>query len=438
MKIPDSVKLAFGSVPVPGFRRALISDTACTPFDGGQPAIILHGIQRRFQCYVVRSGDYAARRQEPPETLLSREAAHVIIEETRDSAVLYPSCVELDSTIDELDPTNHDHLVVLSKWSAFYTRQRARLDTLFSRVRPHIVVYFQGFLPESAILRELALERRVPFLAVERSAFNQRMTWDNVSGFAVNRNCARNHYWRNEMFVEDAAASDFAQQYLLQINSTKQAEHESPNERFMYHRPNQSSLKIAFLGQVFTDTSVLFGQSGDLSPLRILDELTEFAQANEHSLMIKLHPKERNGQSPLLSDYRSLTYRRMQDYEWRCPEWKNSAYIAVDSDNRWNTNMILSDADLVITQSSQAGIEAALMGKDVILCGESFYRGLGFTIDVRDRADLRHTLKSYRTDPIRTRQHTRHALRFFYSFCNHYCIERSTSALFNKMNECMR
>ena len=74
------------------------------------------------------------------------------------------------------------------------------------------------------------------------------------------------------------------------------------------------------------------------------------------SLVIKCHPKDINGQDPVLRQpYNRLLSRKLTNAIPSLPD-----HVQIDDENRWDTSSLMENADCVVTMNSQAGLEAAL------------------------------------------------------------------------------
>ena len=73
------------------------------------------------------------------------------------------------------------------------------------------------------------------------------------------------------------------------------------------------------------------------------------------------------------------------------------------------------------------------MGKEVVLCGDAFYGGLGFTLEATDECSLRFQLGRVLNDGLRVNNQIQCA-KFFHSFTELYCLHKSEDALFALMS----
>lgn len=429
MKFPEWSKIAWATAPIPGFKRLIVSSDVAAIFSSGPRELMKTSIRYRHQVYCLPS--YLRRR--PSKKHLDANGGDVASRLQTNpiaSSVLYPVCIELEVLPQEIDFEKPEHVKVVAKWLDFFETGYREISALARAIRPHAVVFFQGYLAENAILRRVAIENELPFLAVENTAFEQKVVWDNISGLAVSRNLARNHYWKMEGLLSIPECNRFCENYLAGVKDNKHNDHKSPTSRYAFPSRAAGSLRIVFLGQVLTDASIIFGTRQDLAPIDVIKDLVRLTTDSQHHLVIKLHPKENAGASPLGKEYASLTARRLSQ-----SGVLNTSSVEIDSENRWNTYDLIEDSDIIVTHSSQAGLEAAIAGKPVILCGEAFYRGLGFTIDAASRADLHQIISQFDIATYRSEEPTTKARQFVYTFCKSYCISRSPRSLFRLLRD---
>ena len=293
------------------------------------------------------------------------------------------------------------------------------------------MVLLQGYEPSNAVARIAAQHLGIPFLALENSALSNRMLWDNVSGITTNRNLAKNYFWRHKNSVSDEMVIHYCDELIANTKDLKSAEHTSPGE----HRSVAAEARpsVLFLGQVFTDSSVLFGLNRWNSPVEIIEQCAHWCKANQYDLIIKLHPKESNGVNPIdCEPYRSLTSRKIKACETLSRLISKNDFV-IDHDNRFDTYELIQNSELVVTLNSQSGLEAAFRDKPVVVCGDAFYGNLGFTIDASApqyfesaMTIARESAKDHIDHPI---SRSMQAQRFTYIFFEKYCRPKSVDGL---------
>jgi capsule polysaccharide export protein KpsC/LpsZ len=333
--------------------------------------------------------------------------------------------------INDLDFSNPVHVHVIKKW---FRKAAVFIDYIlpyFQKTRFAKVIILQGHLYDSAIIRWICIERGVPIVAVENTFNKDKIIWDDISCLSVNKNLARNFYWRYRDVIDCRKATEYCTEYLTNIRSKKQNEHYSPNKKLLLDNSRKS---IFYIGQVFTDASTLFGIGNFHNPVSIIEYLVKYAINENYNLVIKLHPKEISGIDICQNRYDSLTHKQIKSNPSLYDLIKQNINIYYDHANTYDTYSIIQKADICVTINSQAGLESLLLGKIVITCGNAFYSCLN---SVYQALDIRHigfflnrTLKN--TAPGVDMDQV---YKFFYIFCEKYCLpknEKSFLWLFEK------
>ena len=109
--------------------------------------------------------------------------------------------------------------------------------------------------------------------------------------------------------------------------------------------------------------------------------------------------------------------------------------LVLDFDNRYDTYALIRQSDLVVTGNSQAGLEAAVMGKSVLHGARCFYGGFGFTRQYHDCSDLGlrldQALADGPLDPIAARI-------FFHILYNKFCVSKTAKELASLIRRTLR
>jgi len=105
-----------------------------------------------------------------------------------------------------------------------------------------------------------------------------------------------------------------------------------------------------------------------------------FCEKNDETLIIRVHPGEARAPQKTLD---RLEDRIAQQY----PKLPANVRV-VPAESLVSTYKLIELADRVIVYSTTVGLEAARLGKQVLVCGRTNYRGKGFTIDVNSREQL--------------------------------------------------
>lgn len=294
--------------------------------------------------------------------------------------------------------------------------------------KPSAVLMAQGYDLLSAVLRHTAVRRGLRAIAIENIFHSERLLWDDTSGIAVNRNQAKNHYWRYRDFISPEVAEHSTATFLNSIATVKTTEHQSPAAT-LPARADDGVRTITYLAQVSVDSSVLFGMRGFASQVEVIASLARYAADHGHRLLVKLHPKE----SPHFPDpsnyYRRLTARSLEKHPgFQAARAALGDRLLVDEENTFNTYDLIRQADVCVTINSQSGLEAALLGREVVLCGDAFYGQLGFTHEVTDGPSLDFTLKRVLDENLRINSGST-ARTFFHVFTELYCVPKTVESI---------
>jgi hypothetical protein len=342
----------------------------------------------------------------------------------------YARCIQANAFWDELKEKETDGAASLIEHEV---EKKVRVyDALLRAVRAKGVLIFQGYLLDDAILRYLALARGIKVLSVERTLRSDRLLWESISGITVNRNQGFLHFWRRELVTDQALADAYTESYLADVKRLKLKEHTSPAKRYQWESKKP---KVLFLGQVYTDTSLLYGLKGFLNPVAVVDSLLNWAQTADVSLVLKLHPKEHCGKNPFNgAPYDDVTYESIQA---RCSERISEMgdALLIDYKNDYDTYQLIEQSDLVVTVNSQAGLEAAVMGKPVLQSRQCFYGGLGFTYEFNDPLDFAIRLDQALNEGAKN---ARQARMFFYLFFERFCIPNESGSISRLMRSTLR
>ncbi len=339
-------------------------------------------------------------------------------------ALHYAVCVECESVATDVESLFPETAL---KWRIKLSQIYSAIKAQFQQHQPNLVVFVQGYEPINAVARALAIELDIPMLAIENTALSERMLWDNISGITTNRNLAKNYYWKYRHSISPNNIKAFDSNIIQKLCDHKSEDHSTPR---MLPDIKNNKPTVLFLGQVFTDSSMVFGLMGWDSPLDILTALATWCISNDHQLIIKLHPKEATGIDPILNEpYKRLTYRKINENTDLCRQL-DTANALIDANNSYDTYSLIKNCNFAVTVNSQSGLEAALSNKAVIVCGDSFYSGLGLTLDASEpellQNQLEHAMRGWRPS---------NALEFTYIFFERYCRNKTADELIQLINK---
>jgi hypothetical protein len=345
---------------------------------------------------------------------------------TVESLLRYPLCIELEYTLTELANAES---YILQNARADYSARITQYARVMEVYKPRAFAIVQGYDTFSAVARELAIRRNMPVIAFENTALSDRMLWDDQCAITTNRNLSKNFYWRHVDTADASAADAFATRLIAETKRRKSGEHASPD--LVYSGSGSARPAVVFLGQVYTDSSVLFGIRSWQTPVRLIRELARLAVMMDFNLWVKLHPKEIAGTTPVVTKpYAKLTYRKlMADAEFSAIA-ADAKRVMIDHDNRYDTYDLISKADAAVTLNSQAGLEAAIRGVPTVVAGQAFYGELGFTLDAGCPEVLAIQLgRALGMDAARKDESRLAARVFTQIYFERYCIPKSPEAV---------
>jgi hypothetical protein len=140
----------------------------------------------------------------------------------------------------------------------------------------------------------------------------------------------------------------------------------------------------------------------------VIEAIEAMRNQPETALLIRIHPAEHAwGSAEPLAEVIAEAF----------PELPANVRI-IGHDHAVNSYALMDCSDLVLTYTSTTGMEAALRGRPVAVCGAAHYRGKGFTYDVRGSEDLHAVLSGSR----HVESDTELAWRYAFMFCFQMCI----------------
>lgn len=155
--------------------------------------------------------------------------------------------------------------------------------------------------------------------------------------------------------------------------------------------PNKPT--VLALTSVAWDAQLHYESNAFPSQLAWIDAtIAAFRERSDVNLVIRIHPAEVTGNIPSeqkISDYIAARYRTLP---------RHIAVVAADDPT--NTYALIEGADACIIYSTKTGVEIAARGIPVVVAGEAWIRGKGFSLDATSPA---HYAELVGTLPLRRR-----------------------------------
>lgn len=341
-------------------------------------------------------------------------------------AGLYNICFDLKVSVKNIDLNVELHKKTILLWLNRCANFISKVLPIFEVRSVSKVVIFQGHFYKQAILRQLAILYNIEVLCLENTFNKNKAVWDSVSALTVNNNSARNYYWRYRDVLDIKKAEEYTLNYINKVKEQKMPEHDTPMKRY---EKISNRKTILFIGQVYLDSSTLLGIWDYKDPIEIILSLVNYCMENNMHLIIKLHPKERSSEH-----FYNDTLKHIESNAELASKIRGSDSILLDDENEYDTYSLIDAADVCVTINSQAGVEALIKGKDVILCGMSSYGGMGFTYEAYNKEMLKHSLDMKLKDNISLIKND-DISKFFYIYNELYCIRKDEVSVLDKIVE---
>ena len=243
--------------------------------------------------------------------------------------------------------------------------------------QPTAIVIWGGTFYAERIAGMLARSRGIRVIAVENTAFGDRIYVDKAGVTGNRHSAAHNWHW-----LEARALTPLEKQRLYDYLSgvhkgvaswVAQPSAISRKEICEYLGIAPEKRLALLIGQVAVD-SVVMMDSPIFPDMR--DFITTTAEILAHypdyHLVVRLHPVEAQWQD-------NMTLKRLEG-------WQPPANCSIVHSQQLNTYALMRESELGITLCSQAGLEMLSMGKPVVVAGKAFYAGKGLTHDVPSAA----------------------------------------------------
>ena len=292
------------------------------------------------------------------------------------------------------------------------------------------ILLFHGYLPEDFVLRRIAKLSSIPALCIERTMRKDRLVWDCTNYTTIGSRQFNLFSKEFKVNIDSNLINEFALNYINNINKYKLGDHQSPVSNI---KLEEGKLKILFLGQVYTDASIIMGTKYQIDPIDLICKISEWCTFRDFISVIKFHPKEYNGANPFNAEkYDSISSIKFNERKRNYSISSNN--LVLDEDNSFNTYDLIKQSDIVITINSQSGVEAALLRKNVFSIEDAFYANNGFGYVYKNFEDLSYKLDKLINDNLKINPKQERKVReFFYLYYHEFCIKNKPINILKKL-----
>lgn len=278
------------------------------------------------------------------------------------------------------------------------------LDT----VRPEVVVCTNGLFLFEAITVELCRARGIDYVTYERGLIKETLVFER-NGIA----ClfGLDDAWaarKDEPLTPDAERQ--LDDYLAERRiGARTIDRFWRDVHFAAPERRRAGRLVSLFSNLTWDSAVI-GRSGAYDSIRswVLDVVAHMATRPQDELLIRAHPAEvklpgKQTREPLASILEEVS-----------PLPPNVRLIAADDPTSSYPIMAASDVGLVF--SSTVGLEMAVLGRPVVVAGQTHYGHKGFTLDPADPAAHRAMLDRALDDPAAVAPDVELARRYAHLF----------------------
>lgn len=239
-----------------------------------------------------------------------------------------------------------------------------RLREALEDMSPSVVVHFSGRFHRDRCAAAVCEELRIPIVAVESSFHPGFVYWDE-SG----RTGRSGRMGLNKQSQDHGSGVDDLMSGSRSLFSSRL--HPHCHLKF----PTRDSRKrVIFLGQVPYDAS-------------LVEEGGDFADQVESVQMVSRALSSLGGSEMFFRPHPKAPEVATQISQLGLPNVRVNASL-----NEVNLDQALAEADCLVTVCSQSGLQAAWLGKTVVVLGDAYYSGKGFTFDAHGHANDLHGL----------------------------------------------
>lgn len=327
-------------------------------------------------------------------------------------------------SIEELTVKFTPHL--LSYWKKIK-------DCIFETC-PQIIVINGNYPAHCRLAAMLAEKMAIKVLALENSYLRECFNLEATTGLCCNYHSlgtwAWQHYKNYQLTLhQKKKLYDFFNKRIegLYVQKKLGLLPEKLTSQKIYKELNiPKTANIAMIiGQVAHDSVI----SCDLN---IFDSLIDFiisavdcfAVYENWYVIVRLHPLEEQFGNP--------TAKMLQKHDFTHDRFR------IVRDQEFNTYSIMDAATFGVTVNSQAGLEMVSHGKPVIVCGDCFYGGKGFTLDVTQREFFPAAVKILIKNQSLSEQQKKMRDRFLYWLIFKFLCWRNREAVFERLNEILK
>lgn len=239
----------------------------------------------------------------------------------------------------------------------------------FEREKPDYIVVEGGLTYLSRPLIEVARELGIKIIAMENSFIKDKIFIDFNTGYIVNRFlfAQTSQNWINTRYLTYDKEKEVNK---IIYNTFKNLNYITKGNLAFDINLNKKTLLVPL--QVYSDQVTLYDSA--FNNETFLKKIFSLAknEFKDWNIILKCHPKEEKNNPKATGDW--LESQKLP----------SNIILIRGALNSPNTQNLIKQSNLVFVNTSQAGLEACLLGKPVVVFGNAFYANKGFTLEYNE------------------------------------------------------
>lgn len=297
---------------------------------------------------------------------------------------------------------------------------------LLKNVRPDVIFLLNGLFFEERIICSWAERLLIPFVTYENGFMKNSFVfarnsiacyydisehWPSVKNRPLS---TKENEWLDNYLIDRQVGNRAIIQYW-----PKREERITAIKRKL-NLDGAKKIVVAFTNIIW-DSAVQERDIGFAGMFKWLSQIIAFfSRHREYQFIIRIHPAEirlkgRETKEGAAQFIRSAFSELQSNIQIVLPDSKISSYRLIEI------------SDLILTYTSTIGLEAALMGKPVMVAGQTHYRGKGFTLDTDTEAEyLDRLIEVLKMTKNEINVDVQSARRYSFLFFRRYMLDFST------------
>lgn len=240
----------------------------------------------------------------------------------------------------------------------------------FEKEKPDYIVIEGGLTHFHRPLVEVARELNIGVIAIENSFIKNKIFIEFNTGYVCNRHsfARTSGDWINTRKLTKSKELEL-KRIMKNLFRTENLKYPTRG-KYPYQQLKYDKTIFVPL-QVCADQVIAYDSKFNNMTFvtKILDIHKKYFR--DWNLILKCHPKEE----------KSSQWRKTGNWIINQGFLKDGIYLIRGEKSSYNTQDLIRHADLVFVNNSQAGLEAVLLEKPVVVFGDAFYANKGFTLE---------------------------------------------------------